>query len=98
MLGEAGKMKWLKKVTKREILELIVKKTTLWTISWVEKLIGLDLYWDDIVSLMALMRADDESERNNKKNNATAWWFGKHKKILGAKGGSWRLEHVENGV
>ena len=39
---------------------------------------------------------DDGSERSRKKKNTASWWCEKQKKILGAKGRSWRLKKDRN--
>ena len=44
------------------------------------------------------LRADDRSEMSRKKKNRAPWWFKNQKKILGAKGGSWRSKEMETTV
>jgi hypothetical protein len=87
------KIKWSEKVTNEEVLERIGEKWPLRNnilcrkANWISHILRKNCHW----------RTDDESERSRKKTTVP-WWFEKQKKILGAKGGSWRSKQMETTV
>ena len=61
----------------------------------VGKLIVLVIFWGEIAFLTMSLRTDAGNKRSmkkKKKKNTVPWWSQKQKKLLGTKGGSWRLK------
>ena len=85
-------IKWPEKVTNEQVLDRIGDKKTLLNTILRRKanFIGRiqRCHW----------RTDDGSERSRKKKNTASRWFEKEKKILGAKGRSWRSKKMETTV
>ena len=94
-LKRMERIKWLENVIIEEVLERIGEKATLLNIirqfdrSYSEKKLPPSwCHW----------RTGVNCKGSRKKKNTAPWWFEKHEKILGAKGGGWGSKGMETTV